>query len=82
MGTPLEAARQIMTQHQFICSVDSFTNPAQMSNSAIWNTPFVKGGQRLAVTNVSRLKCQTNSCVVTFWLVNGETTSFSVKGKL
>jgi hypothetical protein len=79
-GTPLEAACQTMTEHQFICSVDSYTNPAQMSNSAIWNTPFVKNGQPLAITNVSRLKCKTNNCVLTFWLINGETTSLSVKG--
>jgi hypothetical protein len=81
-GTSLEAARQIMTQHQFSCSVDSYTNPAQTPNSAIWNRPFVKGGLRLAVTNVSRLTCATNGCVVTFWVVNGETTSLAVKGEL
>ena len=80
-GTPLEAARQIMTQHQFSCSVDSYTNPAQMSNSSIWNHPFVKDGQRLAVTNVARLRCETNGCHVTFWVVNGETVSLAVKGK-
>jgi hypothetical protein len=82
MGTLLEEARQTMTQHQFSCSVDSYTNPAQMSNSAIWYGPFVKNGQRLAVTNVSRLTCTTNGCVVTFWVVNGETTSLAVKGDL
>ena len=81
IGSPLEAALQTMTQHQFICSVDSYTNPAQMSNSAIWNNPFVKGGQRMAVTNVARLTCKTNGCDVTFWLINGETTSLSVKGQ-
>jgi hypothetical protein len=79
-GTSLEAARQIIMQHQFSCSIDSYTNPAQMSNSAIWYAPFVKNGQRLAVTNVSRLKCTTNTCVATFWVVNGETTSLAVKG--
>src|SRR5689334_21405167 len=36
MGTPLEEARQTMTQHQFICSVNSYSNPAQMPNNAIW----------------------------------------------
>jgi len=71
-----------MTQHQFTCSVTSYTNPAQMSNSSIWYAPFVKNGQRLAVTNVSRMICTTNACVVTFWVVNGETTSFAVKGDL
>jgi hypothetical protein len=81
MGTSLETARQIMTKHQFICSIDAYTNPAQMSNSAIWYVPFVKDGQRLAITNVARLKCETNGCSVTFWLVNGETTSLSVKGQ-
>jgi hypothetical protein len=79
-GTPLEEARQTMTQHLFSCSVASYTNPAQMSYSGIWYAPFVKNGQRLAVTNVSRLTCTTNRCVVTFWVVNGETTSFAVKG--
>jgi hypothetical protein len=82
MGTLLEDARQTMTQHQFSCAIDSYTNPAQMSNSAIWYAPFVKNGQRLAVTNVSRLTCTTNGCVVTFWVVNGETTSLAVKGEL
>jgi hypothetical protein len=81
MGTPLDAARQTMAEHQFVCSVDSYTNPAQMSNSTIWNTAFVKGGQRLPVTNVARLKCETNGCAVTLWLVNGETTSLSVQGR-
>jgi hypothetical protein len=80
-GTPLEAARKTMTEHHFVCSLDSYTNPAQMSNSAIWNTPFLKGGQRLTVTNVARLRCETNGCAVTFWMVNGETTSLSVKGQ-
>lgn len=80
MGTPLEAARQIMTEHHFNCSVDSYDSPTQMSDRAIWNRPFVKGGQRWAVTNVARLKCETNGCVVTFWLINGETTSLSLKG--
>ena len=81
MGTTLEAARQIMTEHQFVCSVDCYTNPAQMSNGAIWNTAYVKGGRRFAVTNVSRLKCESNGCAVTFWLVNSETISLSVKGQ-
>jgi hypothetical protein len=81
IGTPLEAARQRMTEHHFVCSLDSYTNPAQMSNSAIWNAPFVKGGQRMAVTNVARLTCKTNDCAVTFWLINGETTSLAVKGQ-
>jgi hypothetical protein len=80
IGTPLEGARRTMTQHQFSCSVDSYTSPAEMSNSAIWDAPFVKNGQRLAVTNVSRLTCATNGCVATFWVVNGETTSLAVKG--
>ena len=81
MGSPLEVARQSMTEHHFVCSVDSYTNPAQMSNSAIWNTPFVRGGQRLMVTNVARLTCRTNGCTVTFWVVNGETASLAVKGQ-
>ncbi len=80
-GTPLEAARRTMTEHQFTCSLDSYTNPAQMSNSAIWNGPVVKNGQRLMVTNVARLTCKSNGCIVTFWLVNGETTSLAVKGR-
>jgi hypothetical protein len=79
-GTPLKEARRTMTQRQFTCSVDSYTNPAEMSNSAIWEAPFVKNGQRLAVTNVSRLTCATNGCVATFWVINGETTSLAVKG--
>ena len=81
IGSPLEVARQTMTEHGFVCSVDSYANPAQMSNSAIWNTPFVRGGQRLMVTNVARLTCKTNGCTATFWLVNGETTSLAVKGQ-
>lgn len=81
-GTLLEDARQTMTQRRFSCSVDSYTNPAQMSNSAVWYAPFVKNGQRLIVTNVSRLTCTTNRCVATFWVVNGETTSLAVKGDL
>jgi hypothetical protein len=82
MGTPLEETRQTMRQHQFSCSVNLYTNPAQMSDSSIWYAPFVKNGQRLAVTNVSRLTCTTNGCVATFWVVNGETTGLAVKGDL
>lgn len=80
-GSPLETARQTMTDHQFSCTVDSYTNPAQLANRAIWNTPFVKDGQSLPVTNVARLTCKTNGCTLTFWVVNGETRSLAAEGK-
>jgi hypothetical protein len=84
-GTPLTSARQIMEQHQFICSVVSFTNAAQMSNSAdavLWNTIVERGGQRFPVTNVSHLECRTPQCHITFSVVNDETTGFSAFGRL
>ena len=62
-GTPLVAARQIMEQHQFTCTIDSYTNQAAMYDSAkgqwkdivfdYWNS---------TVTNISILKFHmTNS---------------------
>jgi hypothetical protein len=82
-GTPLALARQAMEQRQFNCSIVSYTNAAQARNQAewnLWNTPVVKGGQRFAVTNVSVLRCTRTNCVVTFTVVNGETSGVAVKG--
>lgn len=82
-GTPLMAARQVMEQEQFSCSVVSYTNPPQARNKAewdLWNTPVVRGSQRFAVTNVSVLKCTRRKCVVTFTVVNGETSGLAVRG--
>jgi hypothetical protein len=84
-GTPLAAARQIMEQHQFTCSVVSFTNAEQMSNSpdaVLWNTIVTRDGQHYKVTNVSHLDCKTPQCEITFSVVNGETTGFYGGGSL
>src|ERR1700690_653295 len=76
-GTPLALAQQIMEQHQFICSVVSYDNAEQMSNSpdaVLWKTIVVKDGQHFAVTNVSHLECKKPQCNITFSVVNGATT--------
>ena len=84
-GTPLAAARQMMQQHQFKCSVISFDNAEQMTNSAdavLWKTIVVRDGQHFAVTNVSHLECKTPQCGITFSVVNGETVGFTAGGSL
>ncbi len=84
LGTPLASAQQAMEQRQFKCSVVSYSDPSQMTNSSelrIWRQDIVRGGQHFPVTNVARLKCERTNCVVMFTVLNGETTGVAVKGK-
>ncbi len=84
-GTPLVSARRIMERHQFACSVASFSNAGQMSNSpdaVLWKTIVTRHGQQFAVTNISYLQCQRPWCHVTFWIINGEVSGHSAFGRL
>jgi len=84
-GTPLAAARRTMEQQQFACSVVSFDNAEQMSNSpdaVLWKTIVVRDGQHFKVTNVSHLECRSPQCSITFRVVNGQTAGFSAGGRL
>ena len=83
-GTPLASAQQTMEQRHFKCSVVSYSDPSQMTNTALlslWRQDIVKGGQHLQVTNVARLRCERTNCLVVFTVLNGETTGAAVKGK-
>ena len=83
-GTPLVSAQQTMEQRHFKCSVVSYSDPSQMTNTAelrLWRQDIVKGGKHIQVTNVARLSCERTNCVVMFTVLNGETTGVAVKGK-
>jgi hypothetical protein len=83
-GTSVAAARQIMEQHQFVCTVGSYDSKAAMpsgSDPLWWDAGgFIgKSGKTLPVTNVTLLTCtraDTNSDVwaydVTLTGVDGE----------
>jgi hypothetical protein len=84
-GTPLASARQIMEQHQFTCSVASYTNAEQMAGSAdavLWSTIVTRDGQHFPVTNISHLECKTPQCDITFTVINGEVSGHSAFGSL
>ena len=85
VGTPLVAARQIMEQHQFACSVVSYASAEQMSNSpdaVLWKTIVTRDRQHFAVTNISHLECKSPHCSITFTVVNGEVSGHSAFGRL
>jgi len=76
MGTSLSAARQNMEQHQFKCSVVSYSSAEQMKEPGatnIWKGSVIRNGVSGPVTNVTRLQCKQGSLQVCFTLVNGET---------
>ena len=84
-GTPIASARQIMEQHQFVCSVVSYTNAEQMAGSAdavFWKTIVTRNGQHFAVTNISYLECKTPQCDITFTVINGEVSGHNASGRL
>jgi hypothetical protein len=64
VGTSLVSARQILEQHQFTCSVDSYTNleammrePLAIQWKPLWTAGSFKNGKIEAVTNISILHC-------------------------
>lgn len=84
-GTSLALARQTMEQHQFACSVTSYSNAAQMSNdpdAVLWKTIVTRGRQHFPVTNISHLECKTPQCHVTFTIINDEVSGYSAFGSL
>ena len=84
-GTPLAAARQAMERHQFTCSVVSYANAGEMSNSpdaVLWKTIVTRDRQHFAVTNISHLECKKPECSITFTVINGEVSGHSALGRL
>lgn len=84
-GTCLAEARQVMEQHQFTCSVVSYDNAQQMTNSADalrWKTIVARNRQHFAVSNVTHLECKRPHLSITFSVVNGETAGFRAGGRL
>lgn len=60
-GTSLAGARQIMVQHQFACSVNSYNSKAEMPNKPStmrWETGIIVNGRNVPVTNISELNCK------------------------
>jgi hypothetical protein len=62
-GTPLLAAQQILEQHQFNCSVLSYSNKQSMAqggtndlDSHWWDTSLSVNGRSVPVTNITHLK--------------------------
>ena len=79
-GTSVAAARQIMEQHQFVCTVGSYDSRAAMppgSDPLWWDASSVtRDGKTMPVTNVTILTCNradTNETYcATLGAVNGE----------
>lgn len=78
VGTPLASAQQILEQHQFSCSVDSYTNNEAMLRDHQDYFPFTSGiirdGKFQAVTNVSILHFKNQNSDGTLTIVNGQNT--------
>jgi hypothetical protein len=64
-GTSLQAARQIMEQHQYVCVVESYDNVKSITNklsaddlNAVQQTQFyMQDPRNETVTNISILRC-------------------------
>jgi hypothetical protein len=78
VGTPLASAQQILEQHQFTCSVDSYTNKEEMLHDHQDYFPFTTGiiwdGKFQTVTNVSNLHFKNQNSQGTLTIVNGRNT--------
>jgi hypothetical protein len=78
VGTPLASAQQILEQHQFSCSVVSYTNKEAMIHDHQDYFPFTTGiirdGKFQAVTNVSNLSFKNHDSDGTLTIVNGQNT--------
>lgn len=84
-GTTLAAARQIMEQHHFSCSVESYNSYETMgaktneADAIRWKTGIFENGKTDSVTNMSYLICWwTNSdnvgwCQAKLTVINGKT---------
>ena len=75
-GTSVAAARQIMEQHQFVCTVGSYDSKAAMppgSDPLWWDAGSYRG---MPVTNVTILTCKRVESNMTYYAtlsaVNGE----------
>jgi hypothetical protein len=77
-GTSVTAARQIMEQHQFVCTVSSYDSRAAMppgSDPLWWDVGSFIGrdGKTMPVTNVTILDFKQTNCSARLSAVNGET---------
>ena len=77
-GTPLSSARQILEQHQFTCTVVSYTNMEAMVRDHQDAFPFTTGvlrdGKIQAVTNVSILHFKSQKAEGRLTSVNSQFT--------
>jgi hypothetical protein len=78
MGTSVTAARQIMEQHQFVCTVSSYDSRAAMppGSDPIWweiGRFIGRDGKAMPVTNVTILDFKQANCSARLSAVNGET---------
>jgi hypothetical protein len=58
VGTSLASARQILEQHEFACTVDSYTSLAMMQDDldrVRWKAGIIREGRFEAVTNISHV---------------------------
>jgi hypothetical protein len=76
-NTSLAAARQIMEQHQYACSVASYDSLNGITNNpdaVQWTKEFIRNHGSEAVTNISVLDCDVpNERHAQWLLVNGKT---------
>jgi len=65
VGTTLQAARQIMEQHQYVCAVESYDDVKAITNkmsaydldAVQWTQVYMQDSKNEAVTNISVLVC-------------------------
>lgn len=78
-GTPLASAQKILDQHQFTCSVTSYTNKQGMFqggrqdlDAILWDTPLWVNGKSVPVTNVTHLAFDKTNAGGVLTYINGE----------
>jgi hypothetical protein len=79
-GTPVAAARQIMEQHQFACTIGSYDSRAAMpsgSDPKWWDdgSYITSGGKTLSVTNVTILTCKRADTTNDVWAYDATLTA-------
>jgi hypothetical protein len=76
VGTPLLSARQVLEEHQFICTTVSYTNKETMvqdhQDSIFFTTGVIRDGKVQAVTNVTILDFKNQSAGGRLTAVNGQ----------
>jgi hypothetical protein len=79
-GTRVAAVRQIMEQHQFVCTVGSYESRAAMppgSDPKWWDVEgyITSGGETLPVTNVTILTCKRADTTNDAWAYDATLTA-------